>query len=175
MLFLQKIDTALCSEFFSPDGQSLAALSAARPVFLVFLRHFGCTFCREMVSDLADRRGEIAARGPQLAFVHMGTEDKARDFMQGYNLADVPRFGDPAARLYKSFGLSRIPIRQFFNSETILRMIFAIVDGHFGFFPAGDIQQMPGVFLIENGEIQKSFRHKLISDRPDYLSLATVS
>lgn len=175
MLFSKKIDTNLASEFLSQEGQSLAALIATQQVYLVFLRHFGCTFCREMVSDLAAQRQEIAARGPQLAFVHMGSEEKARDFMQHYQLTDVPRFADPDSRLYKSFGLSRVPIRQFFNSETILRLIFAMFDGHFAFFPAGDIQQMPGVFLIQNSEIQKSFRHTLISDRPDYLALATAS
>ena len=29
--------------------------------------------------------------------------------------------------------------------------------------------------LLQRGEIRKAFRHKLISDRPDYLALATVS
>ena len=38
---------------------------------------------------------------------------------------------------------------------------------------AGDIERMPGAFLIDRGRIQKSFRHKLVSDRPDYLALAT--
>jgi peroxiredoxin len=173
MLFSKKIDADLAAQFLSQDGESLAHLVNRQQVYLVFLRHFGCTFCREMVSDLAAKRAEISACGPQLAFVHMGTEEKARDFMQHYNLTDAPRFCDPDARLYKSFGLARIPLRQFFNSETILRFIFAVFDGHLAVVPSGDVQQMPGVFLIQNSEIQKSFRHKLISDRPDYLALAS--
>jgi hypothetical protein len=32
---------------------------------------------------------------------------------------------------------------------------------------------MPGVFLLDAGRIRKAFRHKLISDRPDYVALAT--
>jgi hypothetical protein len=34
---------------------------------------------------------------------------------------------------------------------------------------------MPGAFLLVHGEIRKAFRHKLVSDRPDYLALATAS
>lgn len=52
-------------------------------------------------------------------------------------------------------------------------MLFSWMDGNFVGLPAGDVQRMPGAFLIHNGEIQKSFRHKLVSDRPDYLDLAT--
>jgi hypothetical protein len=32
---------------------------------------------------------------------------------------------------------------------------------------------MPGVFLVVEGEIRKAYRHKLVSDRPDYLAMAT--
>jgi hypothetical protein len=32
---------------------------------------------------------------------------------------------------------------------------------------------MPGTFLLQNGEILKAFRHKLVSDRPDYVKMAT--
>jgi hypothetical protein len=34
---------------------------------------------------------------------------------------------------------------------------------------------MPGAFLVRDGQLLKSFRHKLVSDRPDYLALATAS
>jgi hypothetical protein len=33
---------------------------------------------------------------------------------------------------------------------------------------------MPGVFLIHRDEIVKSFRHRLVSDRPDYIALASL-
>jgi hypothetical protein len=34
------------------------------------------------------------------------------------------------------------------------------------------VDQMPGTFLLQNGEIRRAFRHKLVSDIPDYLGLA---
>jgi hypothetical protein len=66
-------------------------------------------------------------------------------------------------------------LRQYLNSESMLRMLGAWTRGHFVGFPAGDVQRMPGAFLLQKGEIRKAFRHKLVSDRPDYLALATPS
>ncbi len=74
-------------------------------------------------------------------------------------------------RLYQAFGLLRWEWRQYLNSESILRMLLAWTHGHFTGIPAGDIQRMPGAFLMDHGEIQKAFRHKLVSDRPDYVAL----
>jgi peroxiredoxin len=169
-----KVDPTLLSAYTSPSGQSLASLLADRSVLLVFLRHFGCTFCREAVADLAEKRGAIEAQGALLAFVHLGTEEKAKWFFTPYGLVDVPRFSDPDGKLYEAFGLVRAQWRQFLNSENVLRFLLAATHGHFAFFPQGDIQRMPGVFRIEKGEIRKAYRHKLISDRPDYLALATA-
>jgi peroxiredoxin len=167
-----RIDSALLGAYTSQTGQTLAAL-AERPLFLVFLRHFGCTFCREAVADLSEKRQAIEAKGAPLAFVHLGTEEKAKWFFKPYGLLDVPRLSDPEGHLYQAFGLLRAELRQYLNSESILRMLNAWFRGHFVGFPAGDIERMPGAFLINRGEIQKAFRHKLVSDRPDYLALAT--
>lgn len=170
-----QIDAALLSAYASQTGQSLASLLAERSVFLVFLRHFGCTFCREAVAEIAAKRGAIEAQGAPLAFVHLGTEDKAQWFFKPYGLLDVPRFSDPTGNLYQAFGLARAELRQYLNSQSIVRMLGAWTKGHFALYPAGDVKRMPGVFLLHKGEIRKAFRHKLVSDRPDYLALATPS
>jgi len=52
-------------------------------------------------------------------------------------------------------------------------MLGAALRGHFVGLPAGDIQRMSGAFLLQDGEIRKAFRSKLISDHTDYLALAT--
>lgn len=168
-----QIDAALLSAYTSQTGQTLASLAAERPLLLVFLRHFGCTFCREAVAELSEKRTAIEAKNIPLAFVHLGTEEKAKWFFTPYGLLDIPRFSDPQGRLYQEFGLVRAELRQYLNPESILRALGASLRGHFIGFPAGDVQRMPGVFLLQNAEIRKAFRHKLVSDRPDYLALAT--
>ena len=57
----------------SHRGASLSGLSDGRRVLVVFLRHAGCTFCREAMADLAAQRPAFEAVGIQLAIVHMGS------------------------------------------------------------------------------------------------------
>jgi hypothetical protein len=169
------IDPALLRGYRSPEGQTLAELASGRYVLLVFLRHFGCTFCREAVDEISKQRSDIERRGAKLAFVHLGTEEKAKAFFLPYGLDTAPRFADPDGRLYEAFGLARAELRQYLNQESILRMLVAWLNGHFIGLPAGDVQRMPGAFLLKDSEIQKAYRHKLVSDRPDYRALATAT
>lgn len=105
--------------------------------------------------------------------MHVGSEERAAKFFAPYKLDDLPRFSDPEGKLYEAFGLTHAELRQYLNRESITRMVFSWMDGNFVGLPAGDVQRMPGAFLVQNGEVQKSFRHKLVSDRPDYLELAS--
>jgi peroxiredoxin len=168
-----QIDAALLSSYKSQFGETLGSRVSQSATFLVFLRHFGCTFCREAVSEISEKREAIESQGARLAFVHLGTEEKAQWFFKPYGLLDVPRFSDPQGQLYQAFGLVRAELRHFLNLTSIRRLITAAFSGHFAAYPEGDIQRMPGVFLIERGPIRKAFRHTLISDKPDYLALAT--
>jgi peroxiredoxin len=169
-----KINDQLLTAYRAQTGETLRELTAGRAVLLVFLRHFGCTFCREAVAEISKKRATLEGRGARLAFVHLGTEEKGNSFFTPYGLQDCPRFADPEGKLYEAFGLARAELKQYLNQESILRMLVAWLNGHFVGLPAGDVQRMPGAFLVRDGELLKSFRHKLVSDRPDYLALATA-
>jgi hypothetical protein len=107
--------------------------------------------------------------------VHLGTEERAAKFFAPYKLDDLPRFADPDGKLYEAFGLTRAELRQYLNRESIYRMLRSWLGGNFAILPAGDVQRMPGAFLLQNNQIKSSFRHKLISDRPNYLDLASAA
>ena len=110
----------------------------------------------------------------KLAFVHLSNDEaKAQKYFARSQLDDAPRIADPEGRLYQTFGLLRANWRQYLNAESLTRMVMAWLDGHWVGAPAGDVERMPGVFLVADGEIRKAFRHKLVSDRPDYLGLAS--
>jgi hypothetical protein len=170
-----QIAEQLLTGYRAQTGETLRELTTGRPVLLVFLRHFGCTFCREAVDEISKKRTTLESGGTRLAFVHLGTEEKANAFFTPYGLQDAPRFADPDGKLYEAFGLARAEWRQYLNQESILRMLVAWLNGNFVGLPAGDVQRMPGAFLVKDGEIRKSFRHKLVSDRPDYLALAIAT
>ena len=107
--------------------------------------------------------------------MHLGTEERAGKFFAPYKLDDLPRFADPDGKLYDAFGLTRAELRQYLNRESISRMLMSWLEGNFVGLPAGDTQRMPGAFLLQNDQIKNAFRHKLVSDRPNYLQLATVA
>lgn len=154
-------------------GVSLLEHSEAARVLVVFLRHAGCTFCREALAELRDRRAALSSAGARLALVHMGDDQSAAEFFAGYGLDDVPRFSDPQCRLYRSFGLRRGSILQLFGPFVWWRGIVAgLLGGHGVGSLAGDGFQMPGAFVVHRGRIVKEFRHRTAADRPDYAELA---
>jgi peroxiredoxin len=153
-------------------GRMITELSRERPVLVVFLRHFGCAFCREAVAQLARERAEIEASGTQLAFVHMGSDDEARAFFARYGLPDVERVGDPDQHLYRAARLGRGAGRQLLSAGILRRGVSAALHGHLAGRVAGDARQLPGVFLVVDGETIREFRHTDAAQRPDYLELA---
>lgn len=160
-----------------PDqhGQTIDQLSHDQPVLLVFLRHFGCTFCREALADLRVQRSRIEAAGVRIALVHMSPEAVAAPFFAGYGLEDVSRFSDPSRALYRRFELPRGRWRQLFGFPVWLRGArAALIEGHGVGFLEGDGFQMPGAFLVLNGRIVRAFRHDSPAARPDYCKLAEV-
>jgi len=156
------------------QGVTLDEMSALSPVLLVFLRHAGCTFCREALADLAAKRKEIEAQGARLALVHMGSEEQGAQFFKKYGLEKVPRVSDPDRALYRAFGLPRGSLGDLFGPKVWWRGFEAGILGRHGVgMLVGDGFQMPGVFLIFHGEVIRSYRHLSAADRPDYLALVT--
>ena len=156
------------------SGANLLALVEASPVLLIFLRHFGCSFCRQAISDVADLRGELDRRGVRPVFVHLGTPERAKPFFDYYGIADVERVSDPEKRVY------RLPVFQLGRQSPWLALIQPFVwlgwlKGALFKHGIGKIEedgsQMPGVFFLKGGKIVRRFRYKTIADEPDYLKL----
>jgi peroxiredoxin len=154
-------------------GESLLEMSRRGAVLVVFLRHLGCTFCREALADLRARRGEIEGRGVTICLVHMSEDAEAGAFFARYGLGDVARISDPGRGLYRAFELRRGNLWQLFGPSVIARGIAAFVRGGHGVGRLrGDGFQMPGAFVVRDGRIVRAFRHAAASDRPDYCALA---
>lgn len=152
-------------------GVSLAEVSRERPALVVFLRHFGCVFCREALYEIASRRADIEKEAT-IVLVHMSTLEEGAAFLARYGLDDAAHISDPSTRLYQAFGLTRATVSRLFTPGVLIRGAHTAFSGH-GFGPiVGDVFQMPGVFLVHRGAIVKEFRHQLGSDRPDYVNLA---
>ena len=154
---------------------SLLRMSHAAPLLLVFLRHAGCTFCREAVADIAAQRREIEAEGARIAFVHMCCDADSEDFFAKYGLAGIPRVSDPNRHIYRAFGLGRGGLLALFGPRVWWRGFYSgVLRGHGIGRLMGSGFQMPGVFLVRRGIIVRSFRHESSADRPDYVAFCRM-
>ena len=154
-------------------GKSLLQLSQETRVLVVFLRHSGCTFCREALSDISANRLKIEAIGTKIALVHLSSEADIAPFVQKYHVADLPRFSDPDRQLYREFDLSAGSPAQLLGVKVWWHGMLAALHAGHGFGVSQESMfQMPGTFLIENGKILRAFRHHSAADRPDYAALA---
>lgn len=120
-------------------------------------------------------QSQLTAKGTQLAFVHMGNFTQGAEMLSRYGLKDVHQFSDPQQRLYRAFDLKRATLAQVFGVQVWLRGWEAFVKGHGVGAPIGDPFQMPGVFLLHNGEVVREFRHQSAADRPDYEQMIGVN
>lgn len=167
--------TAVMRETVTNTGQTLYELSLERPRLLVFLRHIGCTFCREALADLRDASERLEQSGTSPVLVHMSDDADAGEFFARYGLDDVPRVSDPERRVYESFELQRGTFRQLFGPRVWWRGLRAGLAGHGIGALAGDGFQMPGAFVIHDGNVVRVHRHESAADRPDYCDLVTSS
>src|SRR5271167_27267 len=104
----QEMATVL-RRYRTETGRNLLELVDESPVLLIFLRHFGCSFCRQTLDDVSRIRDLIEARGVRPVFVHLGSPERAKPYFDYYHLSDVERVSNPDASLYQHpvFGLGR--------------------------------------------------------------------
>jgi len=162
------------SEMFTNNGESLMKISMDNPVLLIFLRHFGCIFCKEALVDISKNKSTIEVGGIKIVFVHMTDYETAENQFLKYGLLDTIHVSDPDCKYYAAFDLVKGKFNQLFGLQSLIRGFSAgIQNGQAPSAQIGDGFQMPGVFVIVNGEIKERFIHRLSSDRPDYLQLAS--
>jgi hypothetical protein len=94
-------------------------------------------------------------------------------YFEKYNLSGVVHISDIDQHYYKEFGLSKGTFSQLYGLQTWFRGFSADNRQHkLELAKAlGDSTQMPGIFMIEKGEIKDSYVHKRASDKPDYVKL----
>lgn len=145
-------------------------------MLLIFLRHFGCSFCRQAISDVADVRTKLEARSVRPVFIHLGTPERAKTYFDYYGLETVDRISDPAAALYhaSSFSLGRIhPARHLINPAVWAGWLGDACFKHGIGGIKEDGHQMPGLFLLSGPRIVRAFRYRSIADRPDYVKFVS--
>ena len=164
---------AMADAAVSGAGDSLLELSARSDLLLVFLRHSGCTFCREAIADLGAQRETIERKGARIVLVFMAGEQTVRTLAARAGLRDALLVHDPERALYRAFELRRGSLWSLFGPAVLVRGIMATLRGHLVGKLRGDGFQMPGAFLVRDGAIVQTYRHEHAASRPDYCELAS--
>lgn len=167
-------DLEILEEMITNTGESLKDLTYKKPVMVIFLRHFGCVFCKEAMTDIAGKRKNFEAQGFEIVFVHMSDTETANDYFKRFKLPGIKFINDPNKRFYTAFGLFRGSFNQLYGLQTWIRGYKLKREKDFELELAkklGDSTQMPGVFILMDGEIKEKFIHRNAAERPDYEKL----
>ncbi len=133
---------------------------------LVFLRHFGCIFCREMVADIR-AAAESAADYPKVLFFYQGTPTEGRAFLRRY-WPDVRAIADQEFAFYEDFGVEQGTFLQVLGPRALLATRRARAKGHDSGERAGDPWRLPGVFVVRGERILWTHRFGHQADHPDF-------
>jgi len=163
-------------------GETLASITETSPTLLVCLRHFGCTFCREMVDDVLAALPSLPA-DTRVVFVTTGSLAQAHDFFTTLLehtsnptlSARLAWLSDPQRILYRVLGLHRGSFWQVLGLTVWIRGIAA---GIFKGYGVGTLQgdgfQMPGLFWLVNGTVQSQWAAQSASDRVDSTVISSL-
>ncbi|MDB4452293.1 hypothetical protein N9129_03690, partial [Akkermansiaceae bacterium] len=164
------LDEAM-SKFHLASGETLKEASEKQVLAVVFLRHFGCTFTRQLLRKLETMQHKADEEGARLILVHMLQEGEEAEYMRDEK---VSRIADPRCDLYRAFGLGKGGFIELFGPRVWLRGFIAIFRGCGVGHLAGDGLQMPGAFLVKDGEVIRGQKAASASDLPDVEGLFTT-
>jgi hypothetical protein len=153
------------AQYSLTTGNSLAAASRDQTLVLVFLRHFGCTFTRQILRSLEDMQAEARRRGATLVLVHMMQSGQETQYLGDHS--DVPRIADPRCELYRAFGLGKGGFLELFGPRVWWRGAIALFRGCGVGHLAGDGLQMPGAFLFRDGKVLSTQRAHSAAELPN--------
>ena len=154
-----------------PGDSPLTAVAAQSPALVIFLRSFGCTFCREAMADVSRVQKDIRESGAGIVFVHGASADAAAPWFAKYGLNGVTTISDPGLAHYRAFGLGRTQPAALIDPKVWVRGAASAMAHGFGSQTIEMMRQLPGVFVVQGGEVLAEYRHQSPADRPDYLGL----
>jgi len=138
----------------------------AGPTLVVFLRFFGCIFCRETVADIR-KASESSPDYPAVLFLNQANTTECRAFVRRY-WPDARVISDPALELYDEFGIGRASFLKALAPGVFRARSRAKAKGHEQGALSGDIWRLPGVIVADQGRIVWSYTPSHAADHPNF-------
>jgi peroxiredoxin len=119
------------------------------PLVVMFMRHFGCAFCREHLIRMGRAAGEFDAAGAEVIAVFQYSAEATRDFCASRKVP-FECLGDPLREAYGEVSLGRAKRKQVLSLKIARRYVTALGVGAVGAgAKGGDMAQLPGTFVID--------------------------
>jgi peroxiredoxin len=131
----------------SRDGEIVPfrALYQSRETLIVFVRHYGCIFCRERVGSLSAQVDKLEALGIDTVIIGNGTALMADAFAEATHL-EIPLYTDPSRETYALAGMLR---RFGMGLQSVGETLRSWRSGSRPGAVAGDIWQQGGLMLVQ--------------------------
>jgi peroxiredoxin len=148
----------------------LASLWASRPLLLVFVRHFGCPQCKELLDFITQNKTRLEGVPLAVALVTQGTPAETLEFCRVHAPGQLC-LSDPQRQAYSAYKIERAGLRQTFLSPRVWAANWR-ASRQKGYQtewpPAGqDAMQMAAVFVIgADGRIRLPYYYDDIADHP---------
>lgn len=118
---------------------------------LVFLRHFGCIFCRAHAKDVWNRRNDFEKNGAKIAFIGNGSPHMIAQFKIELGISEAPIYTDPTLAAFKAVGFKRgflaaVNPRAIFNLSKAKNL--GVQQGTYS-KEQGDLWQLGGLIVIK--------------------------
>ncbi|MCB1153599.1 MAG: AhpC/TSA family protein [Deltaproteobacteria bacterium] len=133
---------------------------ADKPAVAVWVRHFGCMFCREQARELHQHQGEIEKLGGRLVIIGCGKPEHADWFAEDVQY-DGPILVDMKRQTYKTAEMKN-SIGATFSLHTVKNAARALKSGARQHKTMGDPWQQGGAMVIGPGN---TLHYKQISDQ----------
>lgn len=142
------------------------------PTLLVFLRHFGCIFCKEAVADLR-QAAEQAEDYPEILFFTQGSPRESRAFLRDWPGARA--VSDPELAFYEAFGIRRASFLEALGPKVLKAGRSAKARGFENGPRDGDVWRMPGCLLVEADRILWRYEPSHAADHPDFTTIPALT
>ena len=164
-------DTLLDFTFDTPfeKDKTLYGAAAGKPVFLMFLRYYGCTVCQLDIRRLKADYDRFLAKGAKVLVV---LQSKPELIAEKQGPADLPFdiVCDPEQKLYRQLEIAPAKSKMGMASLGLIKkMNEAKKEGLTHGEYEGDELQLPALFLL-NGEGRVEYAHyaKNLTDMPSH-------
>jgi peroxiredoxin len=117
-------------EVYKADGAvvQLSSYWQTRLVVLSFLRHFGCQFCRELMTKLRAAYPDFVERRAAVITIAQGTPAQAAHFGNMFRIP-FPILADPTRQAYRAYQVNEGTMNQF-SPSLVSHMIDQAVHGN---------------------------------------------